>query len=115
SLFLTAVGINRTHIDAWRMLMNVEMALNEIDQAIAHGLEALEANPNNPMLLYFTGLAYMLKDDGDNARVMMETALDNSGEENTYLQSLIYAGLGDLYHKLKMADVSDVAYEEAIK
>lgn len=115
SLFLTAVGINRTHIDAWRMLMNVEMALNEIDQAIAHGLEALEANPNNPMLLYFTGLAYMVKDDGDNARVMMETALDNSGEENTYLQSLIYAGLGDLYHKLKMADVSDVAYEEAIK
>jgi len=115
SLFLTAVGINRAHIDAWRMLMNVEMALNEIDQAIAHGLEALEANPNNPMLLYFTGLAYMVKDDGERARTMMEAALDNSGEENTYLQSLIYAGLGDLYHKLKMADVSDVAYEEAIK
>jgi len=45
----------------------------------------------------------------------MEAALDNSGEDNTYLQSLIYAGLGDLYHKLELADVSDVAYEEAIK
>src|SRR5690606_17580816 len=115
SLFLTAVGINRNHVDAWRMLMNVEMALNEIDQAITHGLESLEANPNNPMLLYFTGLAYMVKDDGENARAMMEAALDYSEEENTYLQSLIYAGLGDLYHKLKMPDVSDVAYEEAIK
>lgn len=115
SLFLTAVGINRGHVDAWRMLMNVEMALNEIEQAVAHGLEALEANPDNPMLLYFTGLAYMVKDEGENARMMMEAALDNSGEENTYLQSLIYAGLGDLYHKLQMADVSDVAYEEAIK
>ncbi len=115
SLFLTAVGINRGHIDAWRMLMNVELALNEADQAIAHGFEALEANPNNPMLLYFTGLAYMVKDDSENARKMMESALDNSGQENTYLQSLIYAGLGDLYHKLKMAEVSDVAYEEAIK
>ncbi|PRD47971.1 tetratricopeptide repeat protein [Sphingobacterium haloxyli] len=115
SLFLTAVGINRAHIDAWRMLMNVEMALNEVDQAVNHGLEALEANPNNPMLLYFTGLAYMVKDDGDNARKFMEAALDNSGAENTYLQSLIYAGLGDLYHKLEMAEVSDVAYEEAIK
>lgn len=115
SLFLTAVGINRAHVDAWRMLMNVEMALNEVDPAIAHGLEALEANPNNPMILYFTGLAYMVKDDGENARTMMEAALDNSGEENTYLRSLIYAGLGDLYHKLRMPDVSDVAYEEAIK
>ena len=115
SLFLTAVGINRAHVDAWRMLMNVEMALNEVDQAVDHGMEALEANPNNPMLLYFTGLAYMVKDDGENARKLMEAALDNSGEENTYLQSLIYAGLGDLYHKLGMAEVSDVAYEEAIK
>ncbi|MFD1769623.1 tetratricopeptide repeat protein [Sphingobacterium suaedae] len=115
SLFLTAVGINRNHIDAWRMLINVELASNEADQAIAHGFEALEANPNNAMLLYFTGLAYMVKDDTANARKMMETALDNSGEDNTYLQSLIYAGLGDLYHKLKMSDVSDVAYEEAIK
>lgn len=115
SLFLTAIGINRNHIDAWRMLMNVELALNESDQAILHGFEALESNPNNPMLLYFTGLAYMVKDDTDNARKMMESALDNSGQENTYLQSLIYAGLGDLYHKLKMAEVSDVAYEEAIK
>src|SRR5690606_41061897 len=69
----------------------------------------------NPILLYFTGLAYMVKDDTDNARKMMETALDNSGHENNYLQSLIYAGLGDLYHKLKMVEVSDVAYEEAIK
>ncbi|WP_165384684.1 tetratricopeptide repeat protein [Sphingobacterium corticibacterium] len=115
SLFLTAVGINRAHVDAWRMLMNVEMALNEVDQAVDHGLEALDANPNNPMLLYFTGLAYMVKDDGENARKLMEAALDNSGEDNTYLQSLIYAGLGDLYHKLELADVSDVAYEEAIK
>lgn len=115
SLFLTAVGINRGHVDAWRMLMNVEMALNEVDHAVNHGLEALEANPNNPLLLYFTGLAYMVKDDTEKARKLMETALDNSGEENTYLQSLIYAGLGDLYHKLELAAVSDVAYEEAIK
>ncbi|WDF69559.1 tetratricopeptide repeat protein [Sphingobacterium oryzagri] len=115
SLFLTAVGINRNHIDAWRMLINVELALNDADQAILHGFEALESNPNNPMLLYFTGLAYMVKDDTDNARKMMESALDNSGQENTYLQSLIYAGLGDLYHKLNMPEVSDVAYEEAIK
>src|SRR5690606_32549692 len=57
----------------------------------------------------------LVKDDSDSARTMLEAALDYSEEENTYLQSLIYATLGDLYHKLEMADVSDVAYEEAIK
>jgi len=115
SLFLTAVGINPNHVDAWRMLMNVELGLNEVDAAIQHGQEALSVNPNNAMLLYFTGLSYMVKDDTDNSRKMLEAALDNSGEENAFLQSLIYAGLGDLYHKLSMSDVSDVAYEEAIK
>src|SRR5690606_915411 len=107
--------INKNHVDAWRMLINVELGLNEADQAIAHGFEALEVIPNNPLLMYFTGLAYMVKDDTENARKLMESALDNSGKENKFLQSLIYAGLGDLYHKLKLVDVSDVAYEEAIK
>lgn len=115
SLFLTAVGINKGHLDAWRMLINVEISLNEVEQAINHGLEALEANPNNPMLLYFTGLAYLVQDDGGSAREFLEMALDYSGTENAYLQSLIYASLGDVYHKLNMASVSDVAYEEAIK
>ncbi|MCY4779905.1 tetratricopeptide repeat protein [Sphingobacterium sp. UT-1RO-CII-1] len=115
ALFLTAVGLNANHVDAWRMLMNVELAMNESQSAIAHGFEALNANPNNVMLLYFTGIAYIVHDDMDNARKMLERALDNSSTENAYLQSLIYAGLGDVYHKLKQAAVSDVAYEEAIK
>lgn len=115
SLFLTAVGINPNHVDAWRMLMNVELAMNLPDDAIKHGFEALELNPNNVMLLYFTGIAYVVKDDMENARAILEKALDASTAENTYLQSLIYAGLGDVYHKLDMASVSDVAYEEAIK
>lgn len=115
SLFLTAISMNKGHIDAWRMLMNVDLALNLPDDAIAHGFEAMAANPNNATLMYFTGLAYQVKDDTANARKMLEAALDNSGEDIPYLQSLIYASLGDLYHKLNLVDISDVAYEEAIK
>jgi len=115
SSLLTAVGLMPAHADAWRMLLNVELAMNEPDAAIHHGLEALNANPGNAMLLYFTGLAYLAKDDTENARKMIEAALDSSPEENPYLQSFIYGGLGDLYHKLAMHDVSDAAYEEAIK
>jgi len=107
--------MNKGHIDAWRMLMNVDLALNLPDDAIAHGFEAMAANPNNATLMYFTGLAYQVKDDTANARKMLESALDNSSEDIPYLQSLIYTSLGDLYHKLNLVDISDVAYDEAIK
>jgi len=115
SSYLTAVGLQPNHADAWRKLMNVELAMNELDAAVHHGLEALNANPNNPMLLYFTGLAYLAKDDAESARKMLEAALDIGAQENPRLQSFIYGGLGDLYHKLAMHDVSDAAYEEAVK
>ena len=115
SLFLVAVGINPANIDGWRMLINTDMALQEVDVAIVHGMEGLRANPNNPTLLYFTGLAYLMKDDKDNARELLEQALNNSENENKFVQSNIYAALGDVYHQLKMESASDVAYEEAIK
>ncbi|MBE8720287.1 tetratricopeptide repeat protein [Sphingobacterium pedocola] len=115
SLFLTAVGINPKHLDAWRMLINTDLGLNEADVAVQHGMEALNVNPGNAMLMYFTGLSYMVKEDFDSSRKMLELALDNSLNDNTYLQSIIYASLGDLYHQLKMEAESDVAYEEAIR
>ncbi len=114
SLFLTAVGINPNQVDAWRLLINTDMSLRSVDDAIRHSQEALAANPGNPMLLYFAGLSYMMKEDHDTSRKMLEAALDRSGNENAYLRAMIYGTLGDLYHQLKMDAASDVAYEEAI-
>jgi len=115
SMFLTAVGIAPNQIDGWRMLINVDLASKDVDAAIAHSKEALTANPGNPALLYFAGLSYLSKDDNEMARQMLEAALNNSTNENNYLQSIIYSSLGDLYHRLNMEATSDIAYEEAIR
>lgn len=115
SMFLTAVGIAPNQIDAWRMLINIDLVLKQVDDAIIHSKEALAANPGNPMLLYFAGLSFITKEDVESARNMLESALNNSANENAYLRSMIYGSLGDLYHKINMAAASDVAYEEAIK
>jgi len=115
SLYLTAVGLQPTLIHGWRKLISVEIAMNEPDAAVLHGMEAMNANPGNALAMYFTGLAYLAKDDTESARKMVEAALDSSSEEDPVLQSFIYRDLGDIYHKLAMHDVSDVAYEEAIK
>lgn len=114
SSFSIAVGINPYQIDAWRMLMNVDLALEQYDQAIEHGGEALHNIPNNPIILYFSSIAYTLKGNYELARNLMEAALNNGQNENAIFQSNIYSGLGDIYHSLKMEAASDVAYREAI-
>ncbi|WP_313513619.1 tetratricopeptide repeat protein [Sphingobacterium sp.] len=115
SLYLTTVSMNPQHVDAWRKLINVELAQNKLDEAIVDGKEALSHNPNNVLITYFVGVAYMMKKDTDNARLFLERALDQSGNENDFVKSMIYGGLGDLYHEIKMESASEVAYEEAIK
>lgn len=115
SMFLTAVGIAPMQVDAWRMLINVDLVAKDSESAVKHALEALTINQGNPVLMYFAGLAYMANEDNNEARKLLEMALDNSTGENAYLQSIIYGTLGDLYHKLNLYDISDVAYEEAIK
>lgn len=114
SMFATAVEMNKNHLGAWRMLINTDLATNDVESAIRHGEEALVYNPNNSMLLYFTGLSYFIKDDIDQSRKILERALDYSQNETVYLQSSIYSSLADLYHKIELFDLSDAAYEEAI-
>lgn len=114
SLFLTAVSISPQNIDAWRMLINADLASSDPDRAIQHARQGLAKNPNHPQLLYFSGVAYFMKDDLKQARELLEGALNYSDKESPFVQSNIYASLGDLYHKLELTEASDVAYQEAI-
>ncbi|MFA4980232.1 MAG: tetratricopeptide repeat protein [Sphingobacterium sp.] len=115
SSLAVAVIMNPYQIDAWRMLMSLDMDKGEFDQAIAHGGEALHYVSNNATILYFTSMAYLMKKDMENSRKFMEAALNNAQEESPFLQANIYGGLGDIYNSLKMYKASDAAYIEAIR
>lgn len=115
SLFLTTVSMNPRHIDAWSKLINIDLNLNQLDEAIVDGNEGLKHNPGSPVLTYFVGMAHFIKKDNEQARKYLEAALDQSANENSFVQSMIYAGLGDLYHEIDMESASDVAYDEAIR
>lgn len=113
-LYLRATEIYPHHIDAWRKAIAVRIEKNDLERAVSLGHEALIKNPNNAILHYFTGIAYMIKRDHQNARLHLETSLNNSDGQNDVVKSMIYSSLGDLYHAMDMVAVSDVAYEEAI-
>ncbi|WP_454881666.1 tetratricopeptide repeat protein [Sphingobacterium detergens] len=115
SSLAVAVSMNPYQIDAWRMLMSLDMDKGEFDQAIAHGGEALHYVANNSTILYFTSMAYLMKKDTENSRKFMEAALNNAQDETPFLQANIYGGLGDIYNTLKMYKESDAAYMEAIR
>lgn len=114
TIFLKVVNSNVRYVDAWRLLINTDLALNQPDEGIKHSQEALRHNPNNSQLLYFSALAHIAKSDWQKGREALETALNFSENENSYLRSMIYGTLGDVYHQLNEKDLSDVAYEEAI-
>lgn len=114
SVFLKVVSSNPRHVNAWRLIILADLEMGEVDEAIKHGHESLKHNPNNSHLLYFTSLAYAGKPDYEKSKELLESALNYSENENNSIRSLIYGSLGDLYHELKMEDLSDVAYEEAI-
>lgn len=114
SVFLKVLSSNPRHVNAWRLVILSDLELGQVDQAIQHGQEGLKHNPNNSHLLYFTSLAYAGQPDYDKSRELLEQALNYSENENNSIRSLIYGSLGDLYHQLKMENLSDAAYEEAI-
>ncbi|MCA5005946.1 tetratricopeptide repeat protein [Sphingobacterium bovistauri] len=114
SLFLKVLSSNPKYVKVWRQIINTDLALGQPDEAIKHGFEGLKHNPNNTEIIYFTSLAYAVKEDYEKSKDLLETALNYSENDNNYLRSLIYGSLGDMYHQLKMQSMSDVAYEEAI-
>lgn len=114
SVFLKVLSSNPRYVNAWRLVILSDLELGQVDQAIQHGQEGLKHSPNNSHLLYFTSLAYAGQPDYDKSRELLEQALNYSENENNSIRSLIYGSLGDLYHQLKMENLSDAAYEEAI-
>lgn len=114
SYFLKAVSLNKQLDFVWEQLLQVEIELGKYKDAQKHGLDAINLFPKNPGILLFTGYAYMLDKQNEEARVFLEESLNEANPENKPLIVQIYSSLGDTYHALKMHAESNVAYEEAL-
>lgn len=114
TMFSKVVSMDKRNVEAWRILIHMELMQGTTEAASQVALKSLESNPNHPMLSYFTGLTYLMASDHDKARKYLENALDHSMDSPDYLKSEIYGALGDVYHAIDLHEVSDVAYEEAI-
>lgn len=112
--YRASLDINQYLDGVWQQLLQTELQLNAFDDMTVHGTEATKLFPDHPLILFFTGLGYLGKQDHASARQYLERALNNVDGGHSQVLTQIYTSLGDVYHALGMDAESDVAYEEAI-
>lgn len=111
--YLAAIQGGSASFDAWQNLLFLESELNQFDSIIVHSEQGIEIFPNQAMLYYFNGYAYLRKNQFREATQPLEQAKKLSAN-NAALVSEINGLLGDAYNSIKDYKKSDESYEAAL-
>jgi tetratricopeptide (TPR) repeat protein len=112
--FAKAVELDKSKYVIWNQLLIIESELQEFDEMIKHGKEAVELFPNEPTVYLLLGIAYLQEKNPSEAITVLKQG-KNLIIDNKPLLGQFYANLGDAYYRAKKMDLSDESYEEALK
>ena len=113
NMYLSSLSINPNNLRAWQNVLDYELRNNDLDSAVVHAEKALTYFPNQALLYYFGGTAYMIKKENKKAVTLLEQGKRLSSS-NLELLSVFNGQLGDVYHALENFNKSDAAYEAAL-
>jgi tetratricopeptide (TPR) repeat protein len=111
--YLRAVQAGDVNFDVWQNLLYITMQLGEWDSVIDHAEKALEYYPNQAMLYYFRGVAFLQKRNYRQTINSLEQGKKLS-VSNPGMTAEINGMLGDAYNATKEFAKSDQAYEDAL-
>ena len=111
--YLKAIDAGASNFEVWQNILYLESQLEQFDSVIKHSEQALEYFPNQAMLYYFNGIAYMRKRKNREAIRSLEQAKKISGS-NANMVNEVNGLLGDAYNAIREYDKSDKAYDEAL-
>jgi len=94
-------------------LVRLNLANNEVDEAIKNGDNALSLFPNQAFMNYLVGAAYLQKKQAAKALGYLKNTVSLEVEDKELLAQS-YAALGDCYHELQDNARSDAAYDKAL-
>ncbi len=114
SQYLNAIEVNPSVNTVWEQLLQIELSIGLLSDALDHAKQANRLFPDQPVTQFFAGHAFFLNKDYESARTALEQALNTADEKNTPLMLQLYSSLGDAYNSLGMFRESDQAYEEAL-
>lgn len=111
--YVKGAHLDRSTFEVWARIVQLDTDLQQLDSLIAHTEEAIEVFPNQPMLWYSNGSAYLIKRNYEKSIESLEEARRlNSNKE---METIIYGQLGDAYNGVGKNEKSDNAYESALK
>tara|TARA_B110000977_G_scaffold132003_1_gene168084 strand:- start:980 stop:2734 length:1755 start_codon:yes stop_codon:yes gene_type:complete len=108
-----ALDLGVTEYFIWNRCLLMALELQLYSDVISKGNKAIELNPVQPMLYLFTGLAYSIDKQQENAVLLLNKGL-NYVVNNRPLKAEFYNYLGDAYHSLQLNQLSDESYENAL-
>lgn len=112
--FSKAVELDKSKYVIWNQLLIIESELQQFQEMIKHGKEAVELFPNEPTVYLLLGIAYLQEKNPAEALVVLNQG-KNMIIDNKPLLGQFWANIGDAYYRTKQMNLSDEAYEEALK
>lgn len=109
-----ALKIDNSKYFMWETLLRLNAALSDTTAMRNDGLSAIELFPLQPLPYLFTGLAYFMLQDLQEAISKFDNGKDLVVDDDELLAEF-YTHLGDAYNKSKQFEESDSAFEQALK
>lgn len=112
-MYLKSLEIDPSNLNAWQYVLDYEIRSGENDSVIVHSEKAITYFPNQALLYFYSGTAYLSKSDHKKSVQMLEQGKKYSSS-NLQLLALFNGQLGDAYNGLEDYEQSDKAYEAAL-
>jgi tetratricopeptide (TPR) repeat protein len=110
-----ALDADPSRFATWQSLLYNYTGREDADSLIFYSQKALRLFPNQAIIHYLNGIGHQNKKDYPKAINAIKRAIDMQPEENTMLLADMYSSLGDTYNMSGQHELSDEAYEEALK
>lgn len=112
----SALNISPDNSGLRLQLIQIVWDKKDFDRVIELCREAMDYNPDEIVFYYFSGLAYVQKDDDDNAlKVFRKGVAQLDDTSNASIASDFYAMIGDICHSKGMEKEAYAAYDSCLQ
>lgn len=108
---VTLPGGNKFEI--WEQILLIEIQTEQYDSLVVDGPLAVESFPNQPLPYFFSGIAFLMKDDASEGIYYLEEGL-NYVFGNPRLKEQFYIHLADAHNRRKEYAESDAYFEKVL-
>jgi tetratricopeptide (TPR) repeat protein len=112
--YSASARIDGNNYNLWLQILTLDFEFKEYDTLAAHGTEAVEYFPNQPMVWYYRALGYYNLKKYPNAIESLEEAKNLASRDMQFKMQCLTL-LGDAYNETKEYSKSDAVFDEVLR